>query len=129
MRPLVPLLYVLGACGGKLDAGDGGVVGPDGSPGQHDGSTLIDAAVVDVIVMPTCGPMATQGMTGPSACQVSSTWSCGATQYSVQCDCPNATCSCAQQTGSMGSGTIVKVPSYCPGCMGSLAQLCGFPSQ
>lgn len=124
------VLFALG-CGGKLEDGDGGT-SPDGSSPHPDGSTSSDVgtttdAVVTVDVSTGCTTPMKDTITGMGSCQVSESWSCGATAYSVQCDCPSAMCSCSEMMGGMGSGTVMKAPSVCPTCTGALAALCGFP--
>jgi hypothetical protein len=125
MRVLFFLCLSIVACGGKIDSGDGGV-GPDGSPPP----TKDAQPSPDVISPPAqCTPI-TGGSTVASdgSCTATASWSCGATQYTIDCSCPSDQCTCTQQSGSTGSGTIIKPPSLCPGCSSNLPALCGFPT-
>jgi hypothetical protein len=126
MRSGCLLLCVLAACGGKLDDGDAGVdASSDGS--NTDATLSKDTSLVDAIAT-GCSKLSGGTVADQNGCQVTETWTCGQTQYSIDCTCPNAKCTCSQQTSSGGSGTIIAAPSVCPGCSGgSLVQLCGFP--
>ena len=120
----------LTACGGIIDTGDGGSGGVDGGPGGSDGGIVKkDANVNDVSVTPSCSPIQTATMLYDGGCQSSASWTCGATKYSVQCNCPSAQCTCSQESNGMGSGTVLQEPSFCPTCNGAeMPKICGFPT-
>src|SRR6185369_14380944 len=121
------LVFVL-ACGGKLDpGGDGGGNGPD-SGGSDAISGKDGQPSADVISPPPPPPQCTpiNGSTVVSSdgsCTSTASWSCGATKYNVSCSCPSSQCSCTEESGGTGSGTIVKAPSFCPGCSSNLPAL------
>ena len=119
------------ACGGIIDTGDGGSGGVDGGPnGSDSGIVKKDGSLVDVGVTPNCTPIQSE-TTGDSNgnCQSSASWSCGATKYSVQCNCPSTQCTCSQESNGMGTGTILKEASFCPACNAAeMPKLCGFPT-
>ncbi len=134
MQKLVLLGIVLGfaACGGKVEGDDSGT-----GPGSDAGTGLDAVAKKDAISTsdvgpptPSCTPIQSQGAVGTNGeCQISDLWSCGDTKYSIQCNCPAATCDCTEQTANGGGGTTVSAVGVCPACSdsASLPALCGFP--
>ena len=127
----VLVCVALAACGGKIDTGDdGGTTGVDGGGGSDAAKAKDVQPGMDVISPPTqCSPI-TGGtsVSSDGSCTTTATWTCGATTYDVKCSCPDATCTCSQESGGMGAGTSVKAAGVCPGCNGaSLPDLCGFP--
>src|ERR1039457_3096817 len=108
-------VVALVACGEKIDPGDDSGTGPDGTT-SPDTSTKLDAHQgVDVSLPPpppNCSPISGNTVvSSDGSCEGTATWTCGATQYTVDCTCPQSQCTCTQQTGSSGSGTIIKPPS------------------
>ncbi len=125
---LVFFCLALAACGGKIDTGDD--AGNGGVDSGSDGTTKDSQPAIDVISPPAqCSPIGGGTVANSDGtCTVTESWSCGATNYDVKCSCPDATCTCSQESGGMGAGMLVKAPGVCPGCNGaSLADLCGFP--
>ena len=122
----------LAACGGIIDNGDaGGVDSGGGDTGSgSDGGTKKDVVTVDVVITPNCTPIQTQtAIDSNGGCQSSSSWSCGATKYSVQCNCPSTQCTCSEESNGMGTGTILKEPTFCPKCDPTqMPSICGFPT-
>src|SRR4051794_4393473 len=128
----VALCLLLSACGGKIDGDDGGSPGVDASVDtgtQKDGAPKPDVGPPPP-PPPTCTKIQSQtAINSNGGCTSSASWSCGETKYSVQCTCPSAQCSCTQQIGSSGSGTVLQEPSFCPACNADeMPKICGFPT-
>ena len=117
------------ACGGIIDNGDGGTTGVD-SGTQKDAPTGVDVKPPPPPPPPNCSQIQTETAIGSDgSCTSSASWSCGDTKYSVQCSCPSTQCSCSQESNGMGSGTIIKEPTFCPKCDGAqMPKICGFPT-
>ncbi len=125
------------ACGGQIADDDSGTESKDAST-QGDAATIgLDASVgVDAKLLPdgtttTCGGGDVSSDETDGGCQIAMTYACGSTNYSIQCDCPSATCTCSMQ--STGESTVAKVsasPDVCPTCSltpDDVGTICGFP--
>ncbi|HEX4515979.1 MAG TPA: hypothetical protein VH054_20660 [Polyangiaceae bacterium] len=122
---------LLVSCGGKIDTGDDGGLGLDSSAKDASSSDVSLPPSADATPPPSsqCTGIGGGTVADQNGCTVTETWSCGSTSYTVDCNCPNAQCTCSQESGGIGSGTVMtSVAGICPGCIGSgLAALCGFP--
>lgn len=128
------LCVALTACGGIIDTGDAGNGGGvDSGTTGNDGGGVVkkDASTIDVVLPPpNCTPIQSEtAIDSNGGCTSSATWSCGVTKYSVQCECPSTQCTCSQESGGTGTGTILKEASFCPKCdSASMPKICGFPT-
>ncbi len=133
---LLSLVLVLPACGGKVagqgDGGaDGGVTNKDG--GTPDSGIIVKDGGPQPVDAgkpppppPQCGPKNGTGYAGSDgSCGSNETWTCGAVDYEVDCQCPGAYCVCKK------NGQIDGKVKYaaCPSCssMTGVAAACGYP--
>lgn len=136
------------ACGGKTAGG-----GSDGGPGSSSssggasgsssgvvssstsGGEPVDATpVLDSPAPIVCSSNGMGGSSGgptdggPPPCETSESETCSdGTTYNVDCQCPQATCTCTVMATNGGSGGSVAYAG-CPSCTtANLFALCGFP--
>jgi hypothetical protein len=124
-----------GGSGGSSGSSSGGV--SSGSSGSSSGTEPVDATPsIDSPAPILCMGMGGGGSSGgpseggPPPCEVTASETCSdGNMYSVDCQCPQGTCTCTQ-TGTNGgsSGGGFSYPG-CPSCIQTpdLFSICGFP--
>lgn len=127
--------FLAAACGGKIDDGDGGILGPDGGPRGDATAPMPTTTPTTTPTSPptkppppppppiTCSGKEGSGWaSSDGSCGSENKWTCkdGHT-YGARCECPKGTCECYRD------GALVQVVKYlsCPGC--AATDPCPFP--
>jgi hypothetical protein len=148
--PLILFAVVALACGGKVDGGDTGDGGTHGSSsggtgssgGSDSGASSGGSDAASGVDSPFVGPTPDAGTTivcqqqggggsgGQGSCDAQETETCSdGMTYTVDCSCPNATCTCSE-SGANGGSSGGGIPfGTCPSCPDpdSIWDYCGFP--
>jgi len=119
-----------GSSGGSSGSGSGGVSSSSSGGEPVDATPFIDSPA-PIVCMSMGGGGSSGGLPdgGTPPCEAFESETCSdGTSYSVDCQCPQGTCTCTAMATNGGSGGSVMYPG-CPSCTqtGNLFALCGFP--
>ena len=103
----------------QAPAGDGGAISGDAGAGDDAGNGGGTS---------TCKTGGSGGSAGSGGCEKDQEWSCGSTQYKVQCECPKNLCTCFKNGSTIS--TFTPDATYCSAsdCAAPALGPCGFPT-
>jgi hypothetical protein len=119
-----------GSSSGFVSGSSSGVVSSSTSGGEPVDATPVIDSPAPIVCMSNGMGGSSGGTTdgGPPPCETSESETCSdGTTYSVDCQCPQGTCTCTVMSANGGSGGSVMYPG-CPSCSAdNLFSLCAFP--